>query len=90
MTKILVMTYGHEWWNKAADFAEHCSWRAGKTLADMMRRNTFAENERVIAALCNGEIAGFCTFSNRDELPEKYPFSPFAGFVFVDERFRGQ
>ena len=35
------------------------------------------------------EIAGFCTFANKDELPEEYDFSPFIGFMFVDEKYRG-
>ena len=49
-----------------------------------MRANDFEANERVIAALHDGDIAAFCTFSNRDELPPEYDFKPFVGFVFVE------
>lgn len=39
-----------------------------------MRANDFEANERVIAALHDGDIAAFCTFSNRDELPPELDF----------------
>lgn len=55
-----------------------------------MRANDFEANERVIAALHDGDIAALCTFSNRDELPPEYDFKPFVGFVFVDEKYRGR
>ena len=35
-------------------------------------------------------MAGFCTFVEKDELPDEYPFTPFIGFVFVDEPYRGR
>jgi GNAT superfamily N-acetyltransferase len=54
-----------------------------------MRENDFAENERVLIALENDDIAGFCTFANKDELPQKYDFTPFISFMFVDEKYRG-
>ena len=58
-------------------------------LAKRMRENDFAENERVLVALENDDIAGFCTFANKDELPAEYDFSPFIGFMFVYEKYRG-
>lgn len=87
--KIETLKYGHELWNETISFAENCSWRAGAVLAKKMRENAFAENERVIVALENDEIAGFCTFSNADELPPEHDFTPFIGFMFVDEKHRG-
>ena len=86
---IEIMTSTHPLWNKTISFAEKCSWRAGAALARKMRENDFAENERVIIALENDDIAGFCTFANKDELPPEYDFSPFIGFMFVDEKYRG-
>ena len=71
-------------------YAENCSWGAGKELARLMREDGFKEWERVFAACENGEIAGFCTLTERDEMPPEYPSTPFIGFVFVDERFRGR
>ena len=90
MEKIEVLTFGNELWNKVINYAETCSWGAGRVLAGKMRENDFEANERVIAALHGGDITAFCTFSNKDELPPQYDFMPFVGFVFVDEKYRGR
>ncbi|MBR4180403.1 MAG: GNAT family N-acetyltransferase [Treponema sp.] len=86
---IQIMTSAHPLWHKTISFAETCSWRAGAALAQKMRENDFADNERVFIAIENDEIAGFCTFSNKDELSQEYDFTPFIGFLFVDEKYRG-
>lgn len=90
MLKIYAMSYGHKCWNDTIDFAENCSWMAGLFLANMMKENEFRDWERVFVALVNGEIVGYCTFCEKDELPAKYDFSPFIGFMFVDEKHRGK
>ena len=69
---IEIMKSGHPLWNKTITFAENCSWRAGAALAKRMRENAFAEDERVLVELENDEIAGFCTFANKDELLAEY------------------
>ena len=38
----------------------------------------------------NGKVSGFSTFTEKDELSEQYDFTPFIGFVFVDEQYRGR
>ncbi len=76
--------------NAVISYAENCSWRAGKELARLMRRNEFKDWEKVFAVCENGRIAGFCTLTGKDELSPEYPFTPFIGFVFVDEEFRGK
>jgi len=86
---IQVMKNGHKYWKATADFAMNCSWRAGGYLAKLMYENAFAEEERVLVALVDGNIAGFCTYAKKDELPEEYDFTPFIGFMFVDEKYRG-
>ena len=83
------MKYGHKLWNATADFASICSWRAGSQLAELMRKNNFQEEESVFVALVDGNIAGFCTYTRRDELSSEYDFTPFIGFMFVDEKYRG-
>ena len=87
--EIVVMPYGHDMWDRTIRFAEDCSWRAGAFLAEKMRNNQFEENERVIIDLINDDIAGFCTFSNYDEIPPEHGLTPFIGFMFVDEKYRG-
>ena len=88
--EISVITNGHPLWDKTILFAENCSWKAGPYLAKKMRNNEFAEAERVIVATENNVPVGYCTFSLKDELPEDSEYSPFIGFVFVDEHCRGK
>lgn len=88
--KIIVMSYGHERWNETISFAKQCSWRAGAFLAQKMKENDFESNERVIAAIIDDDIVGFCTYANKDEMPDELDFTPFVGFVFVDEKCRGR
>lgn len=90
MTEFYLMAQGHPRWDETIALAENCPWRAGPFLAEKMRKNQFLEWERVCAAYVNGKAAGFCTVAERDELPEKWTFSPFIGFVFVSEEFRGR
>ena len=86
---ILLISQEHPLWEKTAEFAQNCSWKAGQFLAEKMRKNDFRDWERVIIAADHEQIAGFCTLTEKDELPDDAPFSPFIGFVFVDERYRG-
>lgn len=88
--EIYEMTAEHERWEATADFAEKCSWRAGKLLSVKMRNGYFKGWERVFAAFENGKPVGFCTFTEKDTLPPKYLYKPFIGFVYVDEYHRGQ
>lgn len=54
----------------------------------MMRNNSFLDWERVIVANGNENIIGYCTFTEKDELPDTYEYTPFIGFMFVDENYR--
>lgn len=85
MTEIHLMTAEHAYWKETIAFAERCSWKAGSFLAGKMQENDFQEWERVCAVCVNGKVAGFSTFTERDELSEQYDFTPFIGFVFVWE-----
>ena len=89
MLTIHLIQQGHPLWEDTIRFARACSWRAGPVLAKRMEANAFLDWERVIAAVLDGSIVGFCTFAERDELPAEYGYSPFIGFVFVAEAHRG-
>lgn len=89
MREYVLMAQGHRYWDETIALAERCSWRAGPSLAKKMRENGFLAWERVCAACLDGRVAGFCTFTANDELPEEYGFTPFIGYVFVDEPYRG-
>ena len=90
MVEIYSMTQGHCYWNETLSLAANCSWKAGPYLAEKMKKNEFAEWERVFAACVDGKVAGFCTLTEKDELSLKYKYTPFIGFVFVDEQYRGK
>lgn len=90
MTEIDPMTRGHKYWDETVSLAEQCSWKAGPYLAEKMKRNEFAEWERVFAACADGKVAGFCTLTAKDEQPPEHEFTPFIGYVFVDEQYRDQ
>ena len=88
--EIQMMQKGHSLWDKTISFAESCSWKAGPYLAAHMKLNAFRDWERVVVAIENETLVGYCTFSERDGLSKEYDYSPFIGFVFVDERHRGK
>lgn len=90
MTEIHLMTAEHAYWKETISLAEKCSWKAGSFLARKMQEKEFQEWERVCVICVNGKVAGFSKFTERDELSEQYDFTPFIGFVFVDEQFRGK
>jgi len=88
--EITAIKQGHPLWDKVIEFAAECSWKAGAFLASKMQKNDFTNGECVITATDNGSIVGYCTLTEKDELPDEYDFTPFIGFVFVSENFRGQ
>ncbi len=90
MIEIYSMAQGHKYWNETISLAAKCSWKAGSYLAEKMKNNEFAEWERVFVASVDGKVVGFCTLVEKDELPAKYEFTPFIGFLFVDEQYRGK
>lgn len=85
---ILTLTPQHMMWEQAADFAAACSWRAGPYLAKLMHTDGFSGWERVFAAVENGKIMGYCTLMTQDCVPD-VDYSPYIGFMFVGERYRG-
>ena len=75
-------------WEAIANYAENCSWSAGKNLAMRMRTKAFHEWERVFVAIDGDQIAGYCTFSKTDCIPD-VDYTPYIGFMFVGEQYRG-
>jgi len=77
-----------ELWHSLTEYAENCSWIAGKHLAELLRGENFTEWESVFAALADETIVGFCTFLKTDYYPENR-YSPWISSIFVDEAYRG-
>lgn len=90
MIETFRMTKGHKYWDATISLADSCSWKAGPVLAKAMKDACFKDWERVIAVCVDEKVVGFCTFAEKDELPDKYDFKPFIGFVFVSEEYRGR
>ena len=84
-----LLTPDHPLWERVADAAQNCSWSAGMALAQSMRSGALTGWERVIAAHFGSAVCGFCTVTRADCIPD-VPYTPYIGFVFVDEAFRGK
>lgn len=87
--KFLSITSSDDMWMEVSQFAQNCSWRAGKSLSQNMSDNAFSDWERVIVALQENNIAGYCTVAKSDCIPN-VPYTPYIGYMFVDEEYRGQ
>ena len=83
-----LLTASSEKWNNLIQYAEACSWSAGKALAQAMTNNAFTDWERVLVALNEEKICGYCTISKTDCIPDA-SYTPYIGFLFVDETCRG-
>ena len=86
--RILIPEREEKLWGQVCRYAQECSWSGGKYLAEDMRRN-LSGWERVIVLTCGGEIAGYCAVLKRDCIND-VPYTPYIGYVFVGESFRGR
>ncbi len=86
--EIRVMSHGDDLWQKTIEYASRCSWRAGPFLAKAMKENKFSDWERVFVVIKEENVIGFCAMTKTDCIPN-VSFYPFIGFVFVDEKHRG-
>jgi predicted GNAT family N-acyltransferase len=76
-------------WQVVAEYAQNCSWAAGASLANQMKESHFSDWERVFAALDGDRITGYCTLAKTDCIPD-VSYTPYIGFVFVGEQYRGE
>ena len=53
-----------------------------------MDNNQFNDWERVIAAVDNEKVCGYCTVSKTDCIPD-VDYTPYISFLFVGEEYRG-
>ncbi|MBQ4558716.1 MAG: GNAT family N-acetyltransferase [Tyzzerella sp.] len=82
------ITSSDEMWSRVRNYAESCSWKAGKSLANDMDNNVFEDWERVIVAFDNEKICGYCTVAKTDCIPNVC-YTPYIGYMFVGEEYRG-
>lgn len=86
--EIKLITYTDELWKTTIQYAKNCSWRAGPFLAKEMMAGKFTDWERVLVALENNAIAGYCTLAKTDCIPD-VSYTPYIGFMFVGKNYRG-
>ena len=67
------ITSSDELWYKIRNYAESCSWRAGKALANAMDNNVFQEWERVIVAIDNDYDLSINKYKKVEYVAVKYP-----------------
>lgn len=84
-----MITSSDQLWETVRDYAQGCSWRAGESLANAMDGHCFTDWERVIIALDNQKICGYCTVAKTDCIPD-VPYTPYIGYLFVGEEHRGK
>ncbi len=90
MLSVKNIAYGSREWENLAEYAQNCSWRAGKSFARKLRENDFHPYDRVFVLLENGwQIAGYCALCREDYIPD-CPYAPWCSYVFVDEEYRGR
>ena len=88
MMEIRILDIHDEYWDKTIEMSEKCSWRAGAKLGHKMRDNKFKDFECVFVAIEDHKVIGFCTITITDYIPN-CSYTPWIGFVFVDENYRG-
>lgn len=86
--EVRILDIHDDYWNKTIEMSENCSWHAGASLGYKMRSNKFEDFECVFAAVENDKVVGFCTITKTDCIPNCL-YTPWIGFVFVDEKYRG-
>ena len=72
---------------------ENCSWRAGRYLYTLLKEDRFqkqyGETSRVLLLTDGEKLVSFCTYAERDEIPDT-ELKPWMGFVYTDPEYRGR
>ena len=76
-------------WHHFAKLIGAVSWPAGKYLANEMIAHHFLDWERVIVLTDGDQLVGFCAIVKED-IVKASGYSPFIGYVFVSEAYRGR
>jgi len=71
-------------------WAKTWDWGVGEVIARRLRRHRFSDWEAAVAAMVNGEYAGFCVLEKKDGYGTGLDVSPFITAVYVDPKFRGR
>ena len=86
--EINIITPSDALWGQVITCAESCSWRGTQFLVDQMKQGRIHGWERVLVAVEDGKIAGFCAVCEHDCIPD-VTYTPFVTTLFVEEEYRG-
>ena len=86
---IIRLKNGDKEWNEALEYIENCPWEARKSLARKMKENYFSDWQCVFIIKKDNEIVAFCTFTKEDGGIEAPNYCPYIGYVYTDEKARG-
>lgn len=89
MTDFYFVSVNSSEWATLANTIRTISWTAGESLYQKMNTSAFTEWEGLTVGKIHGELVGFCTVVKQDSLQIKQ-YTPFIGYVFVFEDYRGQ
>ncbi len=79
-----------ELWQSVSEYAENCSFgETGRYLSRRMKNNDFSDRERVFAAFEDDAVTGFCALTKTSTVFHDI-YTPYIGFVFVGEPYRGR
>lgn len=89
-----ILDYGQtanpQWWLKQIG---DCDWGGGRYLHTILTENRFytkyGENSRVLLLTDRTKLVSFCTYAERDEIPDT-ELTPWIGFVYTDPDYRGR
>ena len=72
---------------------ESCEWSAGRFLHSLLKEGRFhahcGEKARVLLLADGTRLASFCTYAERDEIPDT-ELTPWMGFVYTSPDYRGR
>ena len=83
-------TKNPDWWLKKIS---QCDWTAGQYLYRLLSENrfrkTFGENAEVLLLTDGTNLAAFCTYAAKDDIPDT-DRTPWIGFVYTYPAYRGR
>ena len=75
------------------DEIKKSDWRAGQYLYKLLRdgklKEFYGEKTRVFLLTENSELISFCTYAEKDEIPDT-SLTPWVGFVYTFPQYRGK
>lgn len=86
--EIKILTSSDALWEQAIAYMKDCSWRGTQFLLHQIQQGKMHGWERVLVAVEDEGITGFCAVCEHDWIPD-LSYTPFVTTLFVGEPYRG-